>query len=445
MASGVDMSPAGGTNWRDWDESRVRVRANKKGSRPRTKETPDYSDAQLARVVQVDRGRYTCALLQPVRHEQREVPALGAKAGAAAAGREAAGQEPRPAGPVQTPERLCGPGRGVPAAGTVAAMRAKALRRTPVVPGDLVRLVGDTSGAEGSLARLVQVEERRTLLRRSADDSDEAERVVVANADQLLIVVAAANPEPRTGFIDRALVAAYEAGIDPILLITKADLADSPQDPAGLVSHYSELELTTVISGREEQDRLAAAAVAQLRELLAGKVTALIGHSGVGKSTMVNALTGADRATGGVNAVTGRGRHTSSSAVALQLEPAPELSGELPPEQASPSAAGPEPTGSSPAAGWVIDTPGVRSFGLAHVSPDDVLAAFEDLVQGSVDCEPGCAHESPAGGCALDAYVAAGHAGSHGPARLASLRNLLASLAGSQDDGPQKHLGSVTA
>lgn len=80
----------------------------------------------------------------------------------------------------------------------------------------------------------------------------------------------------------------------------------------------------------------------------------MLGHSGVGKSTMVNALTGAERATGGVNAVTGRGRHTSSSALALKLDDAPSGS-------------------------WIIDTPGIRSFGLAHVDPDRILHSFPDL------------------------------------------------------------------
>ncbi len=365
--------------WDSWDESKVRVRPNKKGSRPRTKETPDYPDAELGRVVTVDRGRYTVAL----------EPAEG---------------EPR----------------------VVSAVRAKALRRTPVAPGDVVGLVGDTSGEEGTLARLVRIEERSTLLRRSADDTDDAERVIVANADQLLIVVAAADPEPRTGFIDRALVAAYDAGIAPILLITKADLAGDPKDPAGLLGHYAELELTTVISQRPRGgEALSPEAVDRLRSLLAGHVTAMIGHSGVGKSTMVNALTGADRATGGVNAVTGRGRHTSSSAVALNLEPA----GDLDAGEARSS--------------WIIDTPGIRSFGLAHVDPDDVLGAFEDLVEGSAECEPGCAHESPEGGCALDAWVEAGRAGEHGPARLASLRGLLASLSGASEGPGEKRLGSV--
>lgn len=379
--------------WSDFDESDAKVRPNKRGSRPRTKESPDHPDAELGRVVTVDRGRYRV-------HMHR----------------------------ADDGERL------------VTAVRAKALRRSPIVPGDVVALVGDTSGGEGTLARLVRIEERATLLRRSADDTDDAERVVVANADQLLIVVAAADPAPRTGFIDRALVAAFDAGIEPILLITKADLAADPADPAGLLAHYAELSLTTVVSRRRDAESDAGAdadaldehAVARLHTLLDGHVTAMIGHSGVGKSTMVNALTGAGRATGGVNDVTGRGRHTSSSAVALRLRTAGEGS----------SSAGADEAGSAAGVSWIIDTPGVRSFGLAHVDPDGVLAAFEDLVEGSADCEPGCAHESPQGGCALDAWVAAGRAGEHGPARLASLRGLLSSLAGSAEEQDEKRLGS---
>lgn len=370
------------SRWADWDESHVRVRPNKKGSRPRTKESPDYADAELGRVVTVDRGRYT------VRLEDSDGV-----------------------------ERI------------VSAVRARAMRRTPVVPGDIVGLVGDTSGDDGSLARLIRIEERSTLLRRSAEDTDDAERVIVANADQLLIVVAAADPAPRTGFIDRALVAAYDAGITPILLVTKADLVEDATDPAGLVSHYAKLDLQTVISQQATgaasgSPSLDAAAVTALRSALTERVTAMIGHSGVGKSTMVNALTGADRATSGVNAVTGRGRHTSSSAVALNLEPAESLSARAARNS------------------WVIDTPGVRTFGLAHVAPDDVLGAFSDLVEGSTQCEPGCAHISPEGGCALDAWVADGHAGDHGSARLASLRGLISSMAGTEDGPSEKRLGA---
>lgn len=267
----------------------------------------------------------------------------------------------------------------------ITAMRARELGRRAVVVGDRVSLVGDTSGSEGSLARIVRIAERTSVLRRTADDTDPTERIVVANAELLVIVCAVADPPPRTGFVDRCLVAAYAGGLEPLLCLTKTDLAD----PAEFAAHYVDLGLGIVPVRRDE-------APADLRERLAGRSSVLFGHSGVGKSTMVNALVpDADRAIGVVSGV-GKGRHTSSSVVTLQL----------------------------PGGGWVIDTPGVRSLGLAHVSPGDTLAAFPELLQGTVDCPPGCTHTSEADGCALDEWVRAGHAGATGERRLASLRRL---------------------
>ncbi|MHA7219982.1 ribosome small subunit-dependent GTPase A [Arthrobacter sp. MDT1-48-3] len=356
------MSEAGNRRGsRAWDESDVRIRPNKKGTRPRTKNRPAYDEAVTGRVVTVDRGRYTTVVDE------------------------------------DTPDERI-----------VVAARARELRRSAVVAGDLVALVGDLSGGPDSLARLVRIEDRRTVLRRSADDTDPVERVVVANADQLVIVVAAANPEPRTGFIDRALVAAYDAGIEPLLCITKADL----RDPAPLLANYEHLDLRVIISRTDEgvgieatsddgeSARLSSGAVDALRDELDGQVSVLLGHSGVGKSTMVNALTGSTRATGGVNAVTGRGRHTSSSALALKAA------------DAAPGT-------------WIIDTPGIRSFGLAHVDADRILKAFPDLEPGTERCERGCRHDGQAVDCGLDSYVAEGLAGESGPVRLASLRRLL--------------------
>lgn len=361
----------------EWDESDVRIRPNKKGSKPRTKDRPAYDDAVIGRIVTVDRGRYTAILDEDTDAER-----------------------------------------------IVVAARARELRRSPVVPGDFVALVGDTSGSPDSLARLVRIQDRETVLRRSADDTDPVERVVVANADQLVIVVAAANPEPRTGFIDRALVAAYDAGIEPVLCVTKADV----RDPGALLENYRHLELEVVVS-RSAGDsatgidarsadglsaRLEGAAVERLHELLAGKVSVVLGHSGVGKSTLVNALTGAQRATGGVNAVTGRGRHTSSSAIALRV-------------------------GDAPAGTWIIDTPGIRSFGLALVDADNILDSFPDLFPASADCPRGCTHAADAVGCALDAWVVRAEADPSAPARLASLRRLL----GAEDKAEAKQLGAV--
>ena len=125
-------------------------------------------------------------------------------------------------------------------------MKSRPLGRKGVVVGDRVRLVGDTSGVDGSLARIVTVDERTTVLRRTADDDDPVERVVVANADQLVIVTALADPEPRQGLVDRALVAAYDAGMDPLLCLTKADLAD----PEPLLASYRPLGVPYVVTQR---------------------------------------------------------------------------------------------------------------------------------------------------------------------------------------------------
>jgi ribosome biogenesis GTPase / thiamine phosphate phosphatase len=319
-----------------YDEADVRVRPGR-GSRPRTKIRPAHENAADGIVLAVDRGRYTCLLTE--------------------------NDEP-----------------------TVTAMRAREMGRKSVVVGDRVGLVGDVSGRAGTLARIVRRDERTTVLRRTADDDDPVERIIVANAEQLGIVTAVAKPEPRTRLVDRCLVAAYDAGLEPLLCVTKADLAD----PSPLLATYALLGIATVVTEL-------GADLGPLRERLRGRWSVLVGHSGVGKSTLVNALVpGADRTIGEVNIVTGRGRHTSASAVALPL----------------------------PGGGWVIDTPGIRSFGLAHVDPGHLVHAFPDLDQETLHCPRGCTHSAREPECALDSAAEEGRVDR---ARLDSFRRLLAS------------------
>ena len=329
----------------NFDEADVRIRPNPKGNKPRTKIRPEHKSAALGMVLGVDLGRYRILL----NGENRMVDAT----------------------------------------------LAKELRKQGPVVGDHVALAGDTSETVGALARIVRIEPRSSLLRRSADDTDQVERVIVANAQQMVIVVAIANPEPRTRLIDRYVAAAFDAGLAPVLCITKTDLAN----PDEFLAHFAGLDIPVILN------RSDAPSLHALHNVLDNKTSVVVGHSGVGKSTLVNALVPtAARATGGVNAVTGRGRHTSTSVRAIALD------------------------GEYGATGWIIDTPGVRSFGLGHVKFENLIRSFEDLYREISKCPRGCNHQSDAPDCELDIAVEAGRLGQHGAARVDSLRRLMTSL-----------------
>ena len=234
---------------------------------------------------------------------------------------------------------------------------------------------------------------RTSTLRRTADDTDPVERVIVANADQLVIVTALADPEPRPRMIDRCLVAAYDAGLEPLLCLTKADLAS----PDALLETYAPLG----VAARRRRARTSPST--SCASAWTGSMSVLVGHSGVGKSTLVNALVpDADRAVSEVNPVTGaRPAHVlvgdrAAAARRRRLDHRHAGRARL---RAGPRRAGGRPGG-----------------------------AFPDLAERAAEaCPTHCTHRQD--DCSLDAWVAEGHAD---PSRLDSLRRLLASREGDE-------------
>jgi ribosome biogenesis GTPase len=271
-----------------------------------------------------------------------------------------------------------------------------ALRGARVAVGDRVRVSG---GDDGS-ARLVEVLPRVTVLRRTADDLDHRERVVAANADRVAVVVGCDNLAAGLRFADRVLVAAVDGGLAATLVVTKTDLvgtAEGPVDAAALdraLAPYAgavgEVLRTSTVDG---------SGLDAVRDLLHGRWTVLTGHSGVGKSSLVNGLIPAADREVGVLGPRG-GRHTTVAARALPL----------------------------PGGGWIVDTPGVRSFGLGMLDRAGLARCFPELVDlrcALADCrhagEPGCG----LAGADLD------------PVRVAAFDRLAAALEGRgpDDDG----------
>lgn len=303
---------------REYDESDARIRPSRT-TRRRTKDRPSHSDSITAFVTTVDRGRTTCVTDEGV---------------------------------------------------IITAMKARELGPKSVVVGDLVEIVGDITGSEGSLARIVVVNERTNSLSRTVDDVARVERTIVANIDQLLVVVASANPEPRRGLIDRFLVSAFHESIKPIIIVTKVDVSPVPE----FIQEYKALGVDIITTSSKTESR--PQDIAAILDILDDQISVLVGHSGVGKSTLINDLVpDADRMTGDVNDVTGRGRHTSSSVIALPLENG----------------------------GWIIDTPGIRAFGLSHLNKDRIIESFPDIYQVTQTCMPNCSHHEIS--CSLNPWI----------------------------------------
>jgi ribosome biogenesis GTPase / thiamine phosphate phosphatase len=244
----------------------------------------------------------------------------------------------------------------------------------PVAVGDRVRFTEVQNGS----GTIVEVLPRRNRLsRRAAGKFDPAhpfEQVIVANLDQVVPVFAAADPAPRWNLLDRYLVSAESAGLPALICITKVDLAQdqdaSTETELGeAVEDYRRTGYPVVLASA-----ITGEGIDELRQALAGRTSAFLGKSGVGKSSLLNALQpGLGLRVNEISQATGKGKHTTTHLEMFPLEPE----------------------------GYVVDTPGIREFGLWEVDEDDLALYFPEMrpfvgrCKFGLDCrhdeEPGCA------------------------------------------------------
>lgn len=243
---------------------------------------------------------------------------------------------------------------------------------------------------ERNIGRITEVRPRRNALRRAVGPPERREmRVFAANLDRCYIVSAFVEPPYRTGFLDRSVVVAFDAGVTPVLVFNKLDLADRAAI-AGLeqdLAAYRHLDLEAHRTSTRSGEGIEA-----FRASVARGRAVLFGHSGVGKTELLAALGVAGRRSGALDR-RGRGRHTTTAAELVRLENG----------------------------GEIVDTPGIRALGLDGLTAADVVAAHPDLARYAGDCRfPDCSHRTEPD-CAVRAAVAAGDAE---PTRYMSLMRL---------------------
>lgn len=306
--------------WLKYEDFAFNEKLNRKNS-PRTKNRPIYKDALIARIVSVDGDRYK-AIIYENSPEERYIKAICSK-----------------------------------------EIRKKII----IVPGDFVYIIGDYSGAHGSLARIVKIKKRNNILTKN----NNLHHAFVANIDQLIIVAAVKSPKPYIELIDRMILASLIANIRPIICITKIDLCSSKD----IYQYYKSLNIKIIESSMIDKSSLN-----NLRILLNEKVSAFAGLSGVGKSTLINLLTGSNRKVRKVNHINGGGRHTSSSSCAIRLSKY----------------------------GWIIDTPGVSYFDISKINKmkiSHIVECFPEIKNIIYNCKKGCNHNYELADCAINYFI----------------------------------------
>jgi ribosome biogenesis GTPase len=275
--------------------------------------------------------------------------------------------------------------------------RLKREQRTgeKVVVGDRVDVQREGTGEEEAWT-IENVHERTTVLARKAPGKAPRAKAIVANVDQVLVVFAAAKPDPHLRMLDRFLVIAESSDIAPLIIVNKVDLTGIDAARA-IFAHYERAGYKVMYTAAK-----AGLGVAEMGEALCGRLSALTGPSGVGKSSLLNAVQpGLGLRVAAISEAVNKGRHTTVTAQLIPLE----------------------------CGGWVADTPGLRELGLWEIDRDQLHFYFPEFENLLDDCRyPGCTHTHEPG-CAVRAAVDAGQI--H-PGRYDSYRRM---YAGEQEEG----------
>jgi ribosome biogenesis GTPase len=258
-------------------------------------------------------------------------------------------------------------------------------------------VVGDWVGLLGTPPELVvaEVEERRTVLTRRSP-GEARPRVIAANVDQAMVVMAACSPEPNPRLLDRLLVACHHAGIEPILCVNKLD-----QGTGGFetwLPDYQDAGYSIMLASART-----ARGMGSVKRAVAGRTTLFCGPSGVGKSALLNAIHAGYRLReGSISEATGKGRHTTTTAQLLSL----------------------------PAGGFVVDTPGLREFGLWNLTPPELERCFPEIARRASECSfRDCTHVGE-DGCAVRQAAQDGRLSSRRYTSFLKLRQELSAAAG---------------
>lgn len=209
---------------------------------------------------------------------------------------------------------------------------------------------------------IVHIEERHSFLSRKEHLRRKQKQLIAANIDQVLITVSIAEPSLKPSLVDRYIIATFKGNMEPVIVVNKVDLLEKKDAPffEMFIKIYTALNIPVIPLSAETGE-----GIEKLKKQMKGKASVFSGQSGVGKSSLINAITGLSLPVGEVIKKTQKGVHTTSTAQLIPLE----------------------------FGGWCIDTPGIRSFGVWDLQREDLVVYFPEIFEIGKECKyPNCSH-----------------------------------------------------